>query len=65
MFFYLTDSVSKDKIAVNAQSVHVVFVAQEGEMKGKTILSLSNGGTIVCEESQIDVVGIIEGQLSK
>lgn len=63
MFFYVTDAVSKEKIAINAKSVQVVFVALEGEMQGKTILSLSSGGTIVCEESQLEVVGMLEGQL--
>jgi len=65
MLFYVTDGVSKQRIALNAEYVQVVFVAQEGDMKDKTIISMSNGGTIVCEESQVEVVGIIEGQLAQ
>jgi hypothetical protein len=65
MLFYVTDAVSKQRIALNASYIQVVFVAQEGDMKDKTIISMSNGGTIVCEESQIEVVGIIEGQLAQ
>ena len=33
------------------------------DMKGKTIISRSNGGTIVCEEPQLEIVGIVEGKL--
>lgn len=65
MLFYVTDGVSKQRIAINPTYVQVVFVAQEGDMKGKTIVSMSNGGTIVCEESQVEIVGIIEGQLAQ
>lgn len=63
MLFYVTDGVSGQKIAVNATYVQAVFVAQDGDMKGKTIISMSNGGTIVCEEPQLEIVGIVEGQL--
>jgi hypothetical protein len=31
-------------------------------MKGKTVIGLSNGNVVV-EESQVDVVGVIQGQI--
>lgn len=55
---WLTDAVSKTKIAVNPTYVVAVFVAAEGEVAGKTVVSLTNGTTVV-EESDIDVVGMI------
>ena len=62
MLVYFTDAVTKEKIAINPTYVTAVFVVKEGEHEGKTVISLTNG-TLVVEESQIDVFGILQGQL--
>jgi len=62
MLVYFTDAVTEQQIAVNPTYVTAVFVATEGEMKGKTVIGLINGSVVV-KESQIDVVGVIQGQL--
>ena len=64
MLVYFTDATNQQKVAINPKYVVVVFVLPDGEMQGKTVIGLTTGN-IVVEESQIDVVGIIEGQLSK
>jgi hypothetical protein len=62
MLVYFTDVVSKNKVAVNPKYAVAVFPVAEGELKGKTIISLVNGSVAV-EESQIDVVGVLQGQI--
>jgi hypothetical protein len=62
MLVYFTDAITKEKIAVNPKYVVVVFVLPDGEMAGKTVIGLPSGN-IVIEESQIDVVGILQGQI--
>jgi predicted metal-dependent peptidase len=62
MLVYFTDAITKEKIAVNPKYVVVVFVLPDGEMQGKTVIGLPSGN-IVIEESQIDVVGILQGQI--
>lgn len=62
MLVYFTDAVTKDKIAVNPKYVVVIFVANTGDHQGKTVISMINGSVVV-EESQIDVVGILQGQI--
>ena len=61
MLVYFTDAVSKEKIAINPKYVVVVFVARDGEMQGKTIIGVTTGN-IVVDESQLDVVGTLQGQ---
>jgi predicted metal-dependent peptidase len=62
MLVYFTDGITKDKIAVNPKFVVVVFVLPDGEMQGKTVIGLPSGNLVV-EESQMDVVGALQGQM--
>jgi hypothetical protein len=62
MLVYFTDAVTKNKLAINPAYVVGVFIANDEEHKGKTVLSLLNGSFLV-DESQIDVVGVLQGQL--
>jgi hypothetical protein len=62
MLIYFTDATNQQKVAVNPKYVVVVFVLPDGDMKGKTVIGLTTGN-IVVDESQIDVVGIIQGQI--
>ncbi len=62
MLVYFTDAVSKKQAAINPKYVVAVFPVVEGELKDKTAISLVNGSLVV-EESQIDVVGILQGQI--
>lgn len=61
MLVYFTDATNKQKVAINPKCVVIVFVLNDGEMKGKTVIGLTNGNVVV-EESQIDVVGTLQGQ---
>jgi hypothetical protein len=62
MLVYFTDATNQQKVAVNPKYAVVVFVLPDGELKGKTVIGLTTGN-IVVEESQLDVVGILQGQL--
>ena len=62
MLVYFTDATNQQKVAVNPKYVVVVFVLPDGDMEGKTVIGLTNGN-IVVEESQIDVVGVLQGQM--
>lgn len=62
MLVYFTDATNQQEVAVNPKYVVVVFVLPDGEMKGKTVIGLTNGN-IVVEESQINVVGVLQGQI--
>ena len=61
MFLYFTDATSQQAIAINPAHVVAVFTVQEGDMKGKTAIGVVNGSVLV-EESQIEVVGVLQGQ---
>jgi hypothetical protein len=62
MLIYFTDAVSGNKLAINPEYVTGVFIANDEENKGKTVLSLLNGSFLV-SESQIETVGVLQGQL--
>lgn len=62
MLVYFTDATNQQEVAVNPKYVVVVFILPDGEMKGKTVIGLTNGN-IVVEESQINVVGVLQGQM--
>ena len=62
MLVYFTDAVNSCSIAINPTYVVAVFSAHDGPHLGKTVISVING-TVVVEESQIDVVGVLQGQL--
>ena len=61
MLVYFTDAVSKQQIAINPKHVTAVFVVQEGELLGKTVIGLTNGNVVV-EQNQVEVVGVLQGQ---
>lgn len=63
MLIALTDAVSKKSIFVNPKLTVAVFEIVEGDLLGKTGISLMNGGLVV-EESVAEVVGLIQGELS-
>jgi hypothetical protein len=62
MLIYFTDAVTQNKFAVNPEYVVGVFIASNEEHKGKTVLNLLNGSFLI-EESQIDAVGVLQGQI--
>ena len=62
MLVYFTDATNQQQVAINPKYAVVVFVLPDGEMKGKTVIGLTNGN-IVVEESQINVVGVLQGQI--
>jgi len=62
MLVYFTDAISQNKFAVNPEYVVGVFIAADEEHKGKTVLNVLNGSFLI-EESQIDAVGVLQGQL--
>lgn len=58
---WLTDAVTKNKIAVNPKYVVAVFLAPEDAPEGaggKTVISLTNG-TVIVEENDMTVVSMI------
>lgn len=63
MLIYFTDAQSNVPIAVNPQNVVSVFTASDGEMIGKTVI-IFNGGNLAVTESELDVVGRINGELN-
>jgi hypothetical protein len=61
MLLYFTDAVTGNSVAVNPKFIVVVFsVTEEGVEK--TIINTITGNLAV-KESQIDVIGQIQGQL--
>ena len=62
MLIYFTDAVTGNKLAINPEYVTGVFIANDEENKGKTVLSLINGSFLI-SESQIEAVGVLQGQL--
>ena len=57
-FIWLTDVQNGGRVAVNTKNVSVVFTAPDGEIKGKTIISMTNG-TLAVEEDDLAVVTMI------
>jgi len=57
-FIWLTDVQNGGRVAVNTKNVSVVFTAPDGEIKGKTIVSMTNG-TLAVEEDDLTVVTMI------
>lgn len=53
---YFTEAISNTSIAINPKHVVAVFTATEGDQKGKTVVSITNGNVVVTE-SLLDVVG--------
>ena len=57
---WLSDAVNGGKVAINPDYVVAVFVAKEGQVEGKTIVSLING-TIPVDETDLEVVTLVNG----
>lgn len=60
MLLWFTEALSGNSIAVNPETISAVFTAVEGEHKGKTVV-ISGQATFLVKESDIDVVGRING----
>jgi hypothetical protein len=58
---WITDALNGAKVAINPEHIVAVFVAQEGEMKDKTIVNLING-QIVAAEDDLTIVGMLQAQ---
>lgn len=57
---WLTDGSNGNKVSINPEYVVAVFTLTEGDSVGKTGISLING-TLVVKESDIEVVGLLNG----
>ena len=55
-----TDTISKNAIAINPEYVVALFTSLDGEYKGKTVISVTNGAIIVDEE-YTEVLGQLQG----
>jgi hypothetical protein len=58
---YVTDAISKNRVAINTAHVVAVFKIPDGEQAGKTGVNLVNG-SIICDEEDYEIVGLIKGQ---
>jgi hypothetical protein len=63
LLIYFTDDVTKNKFAINPKYVVGVFIASDEKNNGKTVISMMNGSFLI-EESQLEAVGMIQGQLN-
>ena len=62
MLLAFTDVVSKGTIHINPKFVVAVFTVPDGEYKGHTAITLSNGNLVV-EDADSTVVGTINSAL--
>ena len=62
MLLTFTDVVSKGIIHVNPKYVVAVFTVQEGDFKGHTAITLTNGNLVV-EDADVTVIGTINSAL--
>ena len=62
MLVYFTDAVTNESVAINPDYVSAVFVAIEGDHKGKTAINTLTG-TLLVHQSQNEVVGVLNGEL--
>jgi hypothetical protein len=56
MFLKFTETKSQDTIVVNTDNIVAVFTATESDLKGKTVINLTNG-MVAVEESFVSVIG--------
>jgi len=63
MLVHFTDFTTNNSIAVNPKYVVVVFTVTEEDGIERTIINTVTGNVVV-KESQINVVGVIQGQLN-
>ena len=62
MLLKVTEVVHNNPVTVNPDFVVAVFTATEGEMVGKTVISLVNGSLVVAED-YLEVTGQLAGAL--
>ena len=62
MLLKVTEVVHNNPVTVNPDFVVAVFTATEGEMIGKTVISLVNGSLVVAED-YLEVTGQLAGAL--
>lgn len=62
MLLNFTDVVSKQSIHINPKYVVAVFTVQDGELKGHTAITLTNGNLVV-SDSDLTVIGTINSAL--
>ena len=55
MFLKFTETKSQETIVVNTDNIVAVFTATESDLKGKTVLNLTNG-MVAVEESFVTVI---------
>jgi hypothetical protein len=59
---WVTDTENKNKVAIAADKVIIVFTIPDGQEKaGNTVIVLTNG-QIMVDESDLDIVGMLEAQ---
>ena len=64
MLVYFTDAITNNQVAINPKFVTAVFIVSDGgEHDGKTALNTLTG-TLVVTQSQIEVVGTLNGELN-
>jgi hypothetical protein len=64
MLIYLNEQATGQALAINPNYIVSVFEAADGDMEGKCIVVLTNGSWVV-SQSQLDVVGIVNGALNQ
>ena len=64
MLIYFADITTGNSVALNPEHIVAVFEVTEGDHKGKTVISIVTGGTLITDESQFNVVGKINGELN-
>ena len=62
MLLNFTDVVSKQPIFINPKYIVAVFAVQDGDLKGHTAITLTNGNLVV-SDTDSTVVGIINSAL--
>lgn len=62
MLIYFTDAVTTNQIAINPEYVTGVFIANDEQFKGKTVIALLNSSFLVTD-TQIEAVGKLQGEL--
>jgi len=62
MLLTFTDAITNNSIAINPKYVVGVFVAVEGEVKDRTVISLINGSVVV-KEDEFTVRGLVSNSL--
>lgn len=57
---WVTDATNGNKVALSKQHIIAIFAIPEGEQKGQTAITMSNG-SIVVKESDVELVPLVSG----